>query len=128
MPGFQRGEGGSFSVAAFGQPFDGRLNASLDDEKLTFSIRMLSKLPVIFGVVLLLTIWPGVYLTDQLIPGEWGWIPTWWWYLPITVLPIPWIWRGLMRKSRATMHASALEAIAKIAAEVDGQVVEQPAS
>lgn len=115
---------GLFSVAAFGHPFEGDLMATSADGTLNFELRMHRKLPVIFAVVLLLTIWPGVYLTDQLIPGEWGWIPTAWWYLPITVIPIPWVWRSLMRKSRATMDASARESIAKIAAEIDGTIEE----
>lgn len=113
---------GLFSVSAYGQPFEGELIAEGVEGGLQFRVRMLPRMPAIFAVVLLLTIWPGVYLTDQLIPGEWGWIPTWWWYMPITVIPTPWAWRNLMRKSKATMDASARESIEKIAAEVEGKV------
>lgn len=107
-----------FHAAAHGNPFDGVLTGSLREGRLEFSVRMLPKLPAIFAFVIILTIWPGVYLMDTLIPGEWGWIPTWWWYIPITVLPIPWMWRGLMKRSRAAIDASAKEAIAKIAQEL----------
>jgi hypothetical protein len=76
--------------------------------------------------VLLATIWPGAYFMDQLMPGEWGWISTkvYWWYLPITVVPIPWVWRGLMRKSRESNRREAEGAIRKIAAEIGGEIVE----
>lgn len=122
MPGY-RNEPGLFSVAAHGYPFDGVLEGMLRDGRIEFRIRMLRKLPVIFAAVILFTIWPGVYLMDQLIPGQWGWIPTWWWYLPVTVIPTPWMWKGVMKKSKKSMDASAREAIGKIAAEVEGRVV-----
>jgi hypothetical protein len=128
MPGFAAGGQSLFSVAAHGQPFDGVLRGDLRNGHLEFSLRMLQKLPIIFAVVLALTIWPGVELMDGLIPGEWGWIPTWWWYIPITVLPIPWMWRNLMRRSRTAMHTRAIEAISKIAAETDGKVEASPVS
>lgn len=124
LAGFER-RGGDvlFVVDAFGSPFDGVVEARWQGDasggRLRFALRMKRRLPVIFAVVLAATVWPGVYFTDQLIPGEWGWIPTWWWYLPLTVVPIPWVWRGAMRKSRAAMEASAKEAIAKVRAELE---------
>src|SRR5262249_52786554 len=117
LPGFHNG-GAAFAVAAHGHPFDGVMSGRWRDGKLVFESRMLRRMPRVFAATLILTVWPGVYLMDQLIPGEWGWIPTWWWYLPITAIPIPWMWRSLMRKSRASIDASAREAIGKIAAEV----------
>jgi hypothetical protein len=134
MAGFRAGSAGDseslFTVAAHGQPFDQDLIASYAAPAsgapgvLTFRLRLLRKLPVIFAVILAVTIWPGVYFMDQLIPGEWGWIPTWWWYIPTTVLPIPWMWRKTMRKSRAASEESAREAIHKIAQELGGTVSE----
>lgn len=121
---------GLFSVAAHGRPFDGVLVARMEGNRLAFSLTMLRKLPTIFIVVLLATVWPGVYFTDELIavflPSLWRPWVTYYWYLPLTVLPLPWIWSGLMRKSRTTIHASAVEAIGKIAAEVEGTVEAQP--
>lgn len=123
MAGFTRSaKGGLFAVAAHGHPFDGELTAQQGEGSLRFRVRMVRKMPVIFAVVLVLTIYPGEYFMDQLIPGQWGWINTWWWYGPITVLPLPWMWRSLMRRSWAAIDASAREAIGKIAAEVDGHV------
>ena len=113
---------GLFTVAAHGHPFDGQLIGDMAEGRLSFRVKMLRKMPAIFAIVLVLTVYPGEYFMDQLIPGQWGWINTWWWYGPITVLPLPWMWRSLMRKSWAAIDASAHEAIGKIAAEIQGQV------
>lgn len=124
LAGFARPGGGVlFVVDAFGTPFDGVVEARFESDssggRLRFALRMKRRLPIIFAIVLVATVWPGLYFTDQLIPGEWGWIPTWWWYLPLTIVPIPWAWRAAMRKSRATMEASAREAIGKVRAELE---------
>jgi hypothetical protein len=131
LPGFQAGNGALFSVAAHGYPFDGVLRGDMRDGHLEFSLEMLKKLPIIFAIVILLTIWPGSYFMDELVaqvlPSLWRpWI-TYYWYIPVTVLPIPWMWRGLMRKSRTTMDAAAREAIRKIAGEVEGTFEESTA-
>jgi hypothetical protein len=125
LPGFTRGGGGGlFSVDVHGQPFDAVMLASAEGREgatvLRMHVRMHRRLPVIFAIVLAATIWPGVYFTDQLIPGEWGLIRTEWWYLPLTVVPIPWVWRALMRRSRESNRAEAEETLKKIAAEIEG--------
>lgn len=122
--------GGLFSVAAHGRPFDGALVGRLEGDRLVFSLTLLRRMPVMFAAVLLATVWPGVYFMDELIavflPSLWRPWVTYYWYVPLTVLPLPWIWTGLMRRSRATVHASAVEAIGKIAAEAEGTVEPQP--
>jgi hypothetical protein len=128
LPGFVRvGVSGPvlFRAEAFGEPFEGVLEARAEGDSATtlrFAYRMLPKLPWIFGVVSLLTIWPGVILTDSLMktyfPGFTASVPTSWWYLPLTVLPLPLMWRSWMRKSRTLGMASAQEQAAKIAAEL----------
>jgi hypothetical protein len=126
LAGFARA-GGGFEVSAFATPFDHALDARLSPAdggtRVEFSLRMFRKMPVIASVVTAATVWPGVHFVDQLIPGRWGWIPTWWWYVPLSVLPLPWAARTALRRSRATAHASALDMIGKIAAESDGRVV-----
>ncbi len=123
LPGFEAPASGTdFCVAAHGNPFDALLAGTIEHDAIRFELRPLHKLPAIFAIILVATVWPGVYFMDALIPGEWGWIPTWWWYLPITVLPIPWVWRSARRRSRAATLASAHEAIARIAKELDAQV------
>jgi hypothetical protein len=125
LPGFEQGGRGLFSVEAHGHPFDAELIAEAHQadppgSELRFTLRLRRRMPTTFAAILLLTIWPGVYFMDQLIPGEWGAISrtVYWWYLPLTVVPIPWVWRSMMRKSRASSRREAEEAIRKIGAEV----------
>ena len=119
LAGFDRHGPGLFTVEAFGNPFDHQLigiGEQVDGgTTVRFENKMLLKMPVLFAVVLITTVWPGVYFLDQLIPGEWNWIPTWWWYVPMAALPLPWVWRSLMKRSREAAHTSALEMIEKVA-------------
>jgi hypothetical protein len=120
------GDGVLFSVELPGHPFDGVLEARAREEgggtRLELRTRMLLRMPVVFALVLIATVWPGVYFMDRLIPGEWGWIPqigtwwpgTWWWYVPLTALPLPFVWRALMRRSKAALDKAAEEMVAKI--------------
>lgn len=125
LAGFVRGPGNSFQVAAFATPFDHVLDCRcLPDAagtRIDCSLRVLRKLPVIAAVVAIATVWPGVHFVDQLIPGSWGWIPTWWWYVPLSVLPLPWAARTAWRRSRAGAVESAREMIGRIAAETEGR-------
>src|SRR5439155_12959095 len=91
---------------------------------------LLPRLPLIFASIIAFTVWPGVYFMDELVvqlaPHWWRPWVTYYWYLPLTILPIPWMWRSLIRRSRATSRASALEAIGKIAGEVAGNLEAPP--
>jgi hypothetical protein len=131
LAGFRPGPG-LFSVAAFGQPFDRVLIADARGEEggtvLEFRSALLLKWPAIFIAVTLFTIWPGVWLTDSLLSTyfasyPWWGLRTWMWYLPLTVLPLPWMAKGMWQKSEGLAHDSAHRAIRKIAAEVDGRIV-----
>lgn len=150
LPGFTpQVRGGLFAVELAGMPFDADLiaepvarpsdsgsdsagenpagppgAAGVLDRVLRFRIRWRRRLPVAVAGVLLSTIWPGVYFVDRLIPGQWGWIPTWWWYVPISALPLPCIWATLIRRSRGAHAEQARQMIAQIAAELDGTVIE----
>jgi hypothetical protein len=138
LPGFHNhAEPGGvlFSVAAFGHPFDGVLNARVDSGsaatmRLLFRWQVPSRLPILFGVALAATVWPGVYFMDQLmIQAAPGWreaVPTWWWYLPLTLASIPWLVRSVWHRTRVSVQASSLEAIEKIAREIDGRVIGAP--
>ena len=133
LPGFvPRPEGGAlFRVAAFGTPLDSDLDARPRRINglvmLDFTLRVPGRLAVILAVTLALTVWPGVYFMDQLmiqlLPGVRAWAPTWWWYLPLAIVPIPWVWRGVMHKARATAQASAREMIDRLAGELGGDIV-----
>lgn len=124
LAGFRAGTGDElFSVDAFGQPFDYDLIAHAQPggpgTRLRFTLRRRSRMPIIAAVLLIVSVEPGRYFVDQLIPGSWNWIPTMWWYYPLTILPIPWIWRSLSRKSIAAAHDHAHEQIGKIALAID---------
>jgi hypothetical protein len=123
LAGFERlsGEFG-FEVEAFAVPFTGVMRARVEREGertvLRFETRMSRTMPLVWLVILVVTIWPGLPLTENLIeavgPEGW-WQYTIWWYLPLSVISLPLaIWSGLKR-SRAMMHASAHTARGDIA-------------
>jgi hypothetical protein len=117
LPGYRALSDSSFRVDAFGNPFDADLIATItstDPLELRFTLRVRRMFPLVFALVTLLTIWPGVLITDSLIPGEWGWWPTAYWYLPLTILPIPLIVRSLRKKTRVSTRAHAQKQIRTI--------------
>jgi hypothetical protein len=153
LPGFslpteQRGAAGHvpiFTVSDFGQPFESRLTGVLEPPtpagehagqtgrtrsrlRLERSLRPIA--PWIFGVTLVLTVWPGLPLTDSLLATYFPslTIPTWWWYLPLTVPTAPWAMWAAIRKSRAAGRDEARKLIATIATELDGTVEARDAS
>jgi hypothetical protein len=138
LPGFMSpGPSGSlFSVAAFGSPWDGVVEARLRERVgagclIEPRCRLKRLGPAIFGVVLALSIWPGVLLTESLIasyfPAGWSkW--TWYWYLPLTIPTMPWALWWSIRTSRAQVHASAYRAVLAIARHGGGRLEPTPRS
>jgi len=126
LAGYQPGTGeAGFTATLFSEPFDHALRARVQPRPgggsaIRSTARMLPRVPAIFAVVLVLTVYPGVLLTDSMIPGEWGWIDTWIWYIPLTALPLPWLWMKWMKKCRAAAGVSAAQLLHKVAAEVEG--------
>jgi hypothetical protein len=115
-----------FSITDFGHPFEGVLIARRDSlNDLRFETRLKPIGPALFAIVLVLAVWPGLLLTDSMLRVYFSWydIPTWWWYLPLTVPSSPWAWRSAIRKSRESVHQRAQELIGKVAAEVGGTVL-----
>lgn len=131
LPGFVRDHGNNgFRVEVFAEPFDrvmiGRAEPAPDGSTLLrLRLRTSWKMPLLFLVVTLLTIWPGVWLMDSMLrtyfPGYS--MTTWLWYIPVTVLPLPWVVRGVVRKSQRLGHESAKEQIARITEAVSGTLV-----
>lgn len=125
LPGYQPDEpAGLCSVAAHGTPFDSKLVVHHQSGNVRFDCQMLPMMPRVFLLLLIITIWPGLPLTDGfLVSFDWynnlmnsiG-IETWHWYLPLTVLPAPFAYRGAIKKSRASAHQSAIETIEKLQA------------
>lgn len=130
LPGYRGGVAGAlFECAAFGNPFDYRLVARLEGGELRFEARLRARMPAVFWAVMAFTVWPGVIFTDSLLNTWFGWYPnetwvTYAWYVPLTLLPLPWVHRRLMRRTRLAALVHAHEQIGKIAGAVDGEVVE----
>lgn len=129
LAGYEKTGPGSFVLDAFGNPFDYDLSADLssrpdgDGSMIRFALRMRRRLPIVFAVVCLLTIEPGQYFIDQMIPGTWGWIDTRLWYYPLAILPLPFMWRSWLKKSLASAIEHAQEQIAKVAQATSAEVV-----
>ena len=105
-----------FAVDAFGATFDYQLCAKGVSDgtktRLEFSLVMLRKVPAIIIAAVLVSIWPGIPMTDSMLRSwfveSYGHLPVWVtyaWYLPLTVLPVPWMWVKWHRQS----HAAARE-------------------
>ncbi|TVQ33528.1 MAG: hypothetical protein EA376_02195 [Phycisphaeraceae bacterium] len=129
MPGFERrSEENAFQVAAFGQPFDrivvGRVGPADDAGRceIAFKSVLLKKMPIAFIVTFVVSIWPGLPILDSFIPGSWGWWPTWTWYIPMCLLPLPFVPR-MWRKSEQLAHNEAHKMVRRIAAELKAEPV-----
>ena len=118
-----------FRVEAFGTPFEGTLNAtastSAEGTTLTYSRAFRPAWPWGFAMVLILSVWPGVVLTESLLAATfpswtWLWKTTYYWYLPLAIVGGIWGWIGAIKKSRLTVAASAHEMAEKIAAILRG--------
>lgn len=124
LAGFERGEGDDLaSFTAYGSPFDGRVVLREKAGGLVFDLVMPRKGAIIIAVVLALSVWPGLPITDSFLYGfVWyerlmskaSWLDTWVWYLPLTVIPAPFAVLGAMKKSRAAATAHANETIERI--------------
>lgn len=129
IPGLHPGTGDRlFHVDGCGTPFDHHLTATWTPAdrgtRVSFTLERQRRVPLIFAAALAATVWPGVYFMDQLIPGEWNWIRTEYWYLPLTILPIPWFWRATARKSRQIAMEDAHSIVAKVRTELGLQPAE----
>jgi hypothetical protein len=127
LPGFKRTSPTSGEARVFGQPFDSDLLVSAIDAPggsvVRLSTRLRRKIPVLFAVVGVATVWPGVWLTDSLIQtyfsGASNWVvKTWMWYLPLAIIPLPFAARSMWRKSRDTAAEHFAELQQRIAATV----------
>lgn len=122
LPGFAPAPGG-FRCTAFGDPFDYVLQATLQGDgagsKIDFSLTIAPKLPAIALLLTLVTIQPGMWLTDSMLVTYSTWyaehVRTWWWYVPLVILPTPlYVWR-MWKRSRASANDHARELLERLA-------------
>jgi hypothetical protein len=128
LPGFEQVDGG-FRVRAYGDPFDYWLTGMVSDEgggsRIAFELKVAPKMPLVFLIVAILTVQPGMWLTHSMLSTYFPWyganVQTWWWYVPTCVLPLPWMLWRMWNKSKAAAEVHAAEQHEKIAAVVDGK-------
>jgi hypothetical protein len=124
LPGFARA-GDGFSFAGFGEPFDYVVTARSDASGVVFDAAMHRKMPAIFAIVIVLSIWPGSWLTDSMLRSYFTgynvapWV-TYAWYLPLTVVPLLWMIPRMLRRSREAAYAHAQEQIATLREALGG--------
>lgn len=133
LPGFEKqasSGGGGFICDIFGAPFDRELVARVSALsgggcEISNQSRLRLKLPLIYAAVLIVTVWPGVWLTDSMLKIYFSWytIETWWWYMPMCLLMIPAV-RKQWKTSQAVAAEEAAELLKKIAAEVVGRIAQ----
>jgi hypothetical protein len=130
LPGFEKipGGGGGFTCDIFGAPFDRELVAQVVTTssggcEINAQSRLRLKLPLIYAAVLIVTVWPGVWLTDSMLKIYFSWytIETWWWYMPMCLLMIPAV-RKQWKTSQAVAAEETAELLKKIAGEVEGSL------
>lgn len=108
-----------FRVTDFGSPFESVLAATREPDGLTLTRSLKRKLPAVYVGVLVLTVWPGVWLTDSMLTVYFDNTLiakyTYWWYLPLTIPFVPLAIRSAIRKSVTSGRAEAGELAHKIA-------------
>jgi hypothetical protein len=121
LAGFIPGRPGElFGIEELGAPFDYHLAAVATPRgpltEIAFVPRRKPRTPLITLAVIAFSIWPGVWLTDSMLRTYFHsyHAPTWMWYLPLTILPVPWMWRSLSRKSLDAAARHADEAVTAI--------------
>ncbi|MCU0688392.1 MAG: hypothetical protein MUE97_01420 [Phycisphaerales bacterium] len=119
------GSGELFVADAFGTPFEGVLVGMAQPAgtgtRLVFARRLKPVWPWGFGIVLVLSVWPGVELTESVLaamfPGAtWLWQTTYYWYLPLAIVGGIFGWIGAIKKSRLTVAVSSHETADKVKA------------
>lgn len=139
LPGFTNLQDNTFRLDCDAIPFEHEIRGVIEAEtapepspanaasRVTLSVRRKPLMPTAFAVTLILTVWPGVWLTDSLIATYWATYGRWtesmpWltyaWYLPLTALPLPWLWKSLTVKSAAMARESALTQLKAVEKEL----------
>lgn len=113
---------GAYVVTAFGGIYDYDLIARVSPRgtedagsRTSFEMRLQRKMPIAAVAIIVFTIFPGLQLTDSMLASYFSWytIETWWWYLPLVGLMIPFMWRQF-KAGRAEARRDAITTIEKI--------------
>jgi len=126
--------GATFTADLFGEPLDYTLTARTsregDSSTIRFTATMKPRTPAIFWALTLLTIWPGQWMTDSMIRTYFTSYDfnTWLWYAPLFILPMPFLWLRMLKKSKLAAADHAAELLERIATETNGRPHTTPAS
>jgi hypothetical protein len=128
------GAGARFSAAAIGSPFEGDVRGTCvpgapeGQTRVRFAARVRPTMFWIGAIILVLTVWPGVVLTESLVasnfPNSSAWEYTWYWYIPMTAPFVPWALWSAWKRSTASVRESSRKVIAQLAKELGGRVIE----
>ena len=135
VSGFER-DGSSWYITRFGAPFESMLRPTVeahgDGSRITFTRSLKPVMPAVFAVVTVLTVWPGVWLTESLIASMFAessfWKYTTWWYLPLAIVGGAWGLWAAWRQSNSTGDREGAERVEKIARVLGGEAAAAPAS
>lgn len=126
LPGFEETADG-FKALAYGWIFDFDLAYRIDESprgcSLTPALLLKRRMPAIVLAVLIFSVWPGVWITDSMLATYFSWYPhEFWktcaWYLPLTIIPMPWVWKTAMTRSRLLAEESARELADRVQSEL----------
>lgn len=120
LAGFRVIEPGNIAaVTAFGGVYDYDLlihvSPCATGSRIAFEMHLLRKIPIIAVLLIVVSVFPGLQLTHSMLSIYFTWytIDTWWWYLPLVALSLPFMWKQF-KASRAEAHRDARVTIGKI--------------
>lgn len=119
LPDFRR-EGSGFRLSAYGNQMDmtlvGQVTARDGGSEIRFALERQWKLIWVYAAITVLTIWPGMALTDSMLSTYFSGydFQTWMWYVPLVVVPTPIFAWFEIRKSERMAKVSAIELIERI--------------
>ena len=90
--------------------------------RMSFELRLLRKMPLIAIALLVISVFPGLPLMDSMLVSYFSWytIETWWWYLPLVALTVPFMWKQYI-SGRSEARADAMATIDKLAVELEAR-------
>lgn len=122
-----------FSIMDFGRPYESVLSATALREgghtRLSFAARPKPLMPMVMLLLLVATVWPGIWLTNSMLVSYFpGYAyQTWMWYLPLTVPMVPWVMWSSWRKSVRSAAIEGRELIGKVSQFIEGRsAADQP--